>query len=89
MPSIQAKSLTDLTAGILEGAGARREYAEIVAKHLVDANLAGHDLARGHTCAALRALDRSGSASARGRAGDRPMRPLAWRRYAATGHSGR
>ena len=43
MPNIQADRLTDLTAQILQGAGARADYARIVAEHLVNANLAGHD----------------------------------------------
>ena len=43
MPNLQAQPLTDLLAGILTGAGARSDYADIVAAHLVAANLAGHD----------------------------------------------
>lgn len=43
MPSIQADNLTDFIARILAAAGARADYADIVAAHLVDANLAGHD----------------------------------------------
>ncbi len=43
MPVIGAEKLTDITAQILEAAGARADYAAIVAEHLVDANLAGHD----------------------------------------------
>ena len=43
MPTIHAKPLTDLTAAILSGAGARGDYAHTVAEHLVNANLAGHD----------------------------------------------
>ena len=43
MPTIQADKLTDINARILEAAGAREDYAAIVAEHLVDANLAGHD----------------------------------------------
>lgn len=43
MPIIQADALTAITSGILERAGASADYADIVARHLVDANLAGHD----------------------------------------------
>ena len=43
MPTIQADALTDINARILQAAGARADYAEIVAEHLVKANLAGHD----------------------------------------------
>ncbi len=43
MPIIQAEQLTDFIARILTAAGARTDYADIVAEHLVDANLAGHD----------------------------------------------
>jgi len=43
MPSIQADQLTETIAQILAAAGARADYADIVAAHLVDANLAGHD----------------------------------------------
>ncbi|MCY3781291.1 MAG: Ldh family oxidoreductase [Chloroflexi bacterium] len=43
MPVLQADKLTDINARILEAAGAREDYAAIVAKHLVNANLAGHD----------------------------------------------
>ena len=43
MPVIEAEKLTDITAQILEAAGARADYAAIVAEHLVNANLAGHD----------------------------------------------
>ena len=43
MPVIEAQKLTDITAQILEAAGARADYAAIVADHLVNANLAGHD----------------------------------------------
>ena len=43
MPVIGAEKLTDITAQILEAAGARADYAAIVADHLVNANLAGHD----------------------------------------------
>ncbi len=43
MPIIQAKQLSQFIAQILGAAGARADYAAIVAEHLVDANLAGHD----------------------------------------------
>ena len=43
MPTIQADQLTGFITGILAAAGARADYADIVARHLVDANLAGHD----------------------------------------------
>ena len=43
MPIIQADKLTEITDQILKAAGARSDYAEIVADHLVNANLAGHD----------------------------------------------
>ena len=43
MPIMQAQPLTELIAGVLTGAGARTDYADIVAAHLVAANLAGHD----------------------------------------------
>jgi uncharacterized oxidoreductase len=43
MPTIQADQLTETITRILAAAGARADYADIVAGHLVDANLAGHD----------------------------------------------
>ncbi len=43
MPTIQASKLTKITAQILAAADARADYAQIVADHLVNANLAGHD----------------------------------------------
>ena len=43
MPIIQADNLTEIITRILAAAGARSDYADIVAGHLVDANLAGHD----------------------------------------------
>jgi LDH2 family malate/lactate/ureidoglycolate dehydrogenase len=43
MPILQAQQLKDFIAEILAAAGARADYADIVAAHLVDANLAGHD----------------------------------------------
>ena len=43
MPIIQADKLIEINSRILEAAGARADYAAIVAEHLVNANLAGHD----------------------------------------------
>ncbi len=43
MPILQADKLTVIISQILEAAGARVDYADIVAEHLVNANLAGHD----------------------------------------------
>ena len=43
MPTIQAEKLNEFIANILEAAGTRTDYADIVAAHLVNANLAGHD----------------------------------------------
>ncbi|MXV92283.1 MAG: Ldh family oxidoreductase [Chloroflexi bacterium] len=43
MPIVQAEPLTRLIKNILAEAGARADYAAIVAEHLVAANLAGHD----------------------------------------------
>ena len=43
MPNIQADKLTKIIKRVLEAAGARTDYADIVATHLVEANLAGHD----------------------------------------------
>lgn len=43
MPNIQAQPLSAFISQILESAGARSDYAEIVAEHLVQANLSGHD----------------------------------------------
>ena len=43
MPTVHAKDLQPIIADILEAAGGPQEYAEIVATHLVNANLAGHD----------------------------------------------
>lgn len=43
MPIIQVEQLSEFIAQILGSAGARTDYADIVAEHLVDANLAGHD----------------------------------------------
>ena len=41
MPTVHAKDLQPIIADILEAAGGLREYAEIVAAHLVSANLSG------------------------------------------------
>ena len=43
MPTVQAADLTPLIDSILRAAGAPADYADIVATHLVDANLTGHD----------------------------------------------
>ncbi len=43
MPIIQADPLTDVVVRILAAADARADYADIVGRHLVDANLSGHD----------------------------------------------
>lgn len=43
MPTVQAADLTPLIDSILRAAGAPADYADIVARHLVDANLTGHD----------------------------------------------
>ena len=43
MPVFQVEQLSEFIARILGSAGARADYADIVAAHLVDANLAGHD----------------------------------------------
>ena len=43
MPNVHPSELSEFTAQILNAAGAKPDYAEIVATHLVDANLAGHD----------------------------------------------
>ena len=43
MPTVQAKRLTEITAALLIGAGASAVEAEIVSRHSVGANLAGHD----------------------------------------------
>ena len=43
MPNIKAEQLSKFIAPILAAAGARTDYADIVAEHLVNANLAGHD----------------------------------------------
>ena len=43
MPTLNANELTVMTARILAAAGATDDYADIVATHLVNANLAGHD----------------------------------------------
>jgi LDH2 family malate/lactate/ureidoglycolate dehydrogenase len=43
MPRFTAQSLVQLATNLLERAGASRAHAQIVADHLVAANLAGHD----------------------------------------------
>ena len=43
MPTIQADKLREIEEVLLEAAGASREEAEIVARHSIAANLAGHD----------------------------------------------
>lgn len=43
MPKVFAERLRTIAADLLEGAGAPRDEAETVARHCVDANLAGHD----------------------------------------------
>lgn len=43
MKNMNPETLSGFVAKILEAAGARADYAAIVAQHLVDANLAGHD----------------------------------------------
>ena len=43
LPKISAFDLSKLGVNILERSGAPKEYAELVVKVLVDANLAGHD----------------------------------------------
>ena len=43
MPTIPANRLKSLADTIFQGAGVGAEEAEIVSRHLIDANLAGHD----------------------------------------------
>ena len=43
MPIVQADQLRAIAAGLMEAAGAKREHAEIIARHTTGANLAGHD----------------------------------------------
>ena len=43
MPTIPADRLKTLSETIFQGAGVSAAEAEIVSRHLVDANLAGHD----------------------------------------------
>lgn len=43
MPTIQADRLQNIAAQLLIGSGASEEEAEIVSKHSIGANLAGHD----------------------------------------------
>ena len=43
MPTVQAERLTKIAAELLKGSGASEAEAEIVSRHSVGANLAGHD----------------------------------------------
>ena len=43
MPIVKADRLTDIACNLLQGAGAPPEEAETVARHVIGANLAGHD----------------------------------------------
>jgi len=43
MPTVSHNRLHEIAEALLIGAGASREEAEIVARHCVGANLAGHD----------------------------------------------
>lgn len=43
MPKVQADRLKEIAGALLVGAGASPAEAEIVARHCIDANLAGHD----------------------------------------------
>ncbi len=43
MPTVQADRLTDIAAQLLKGVGASEEEAEIISRHSIGANLAGHD----------------------------------------------
>jgi LDH2 family malate/lactate/ureidoglycolate dehydrogenase len=43
MPNIDARALSPLVTAIFEKVGAPRDRAEIMARHMVGANLAGHD----------------------------------------------
>ena len=43
MPNVEAERLLQIEQGLLQAAGASAEEAEIVARHSVAANLAGHD----------------------------------------------
>ena len=43
MPTVQADRLTNIAAELLKGSGASEEEAEVVSRHSIGANLAGHD----------------------------------------------
>ncbi|MXY98684.1 MAG: Ldh family oxidoreductase, partial [Gemmatimonadetes bacterium] len=43
MPTVQADRLTYIAAELLKGVGASEDEAEIISRHSVGANLAGHD----------------------------------------------
>ena len=43
MPTVDADRLTTIAAELLKGSGASEEEAEIISRHSVGANLAGHD----------------------------------------------
>ncbi len=43
MPTVQADRLTNIAAQLLKGVGASEEEAEIISRHSIGANLAGHD----------------------------------------------
>ena len=43
MPTVQADRLTFIAAELLKGVGASEEEAEIISRHSIGANLAGHD----------------------------------------------
>ena len=43
MPTLVGESIERISSGLLRAAGAKDEHAETVARHLADANLAGHD----------------------------------------------
>ena len=43
MPTVQAKRLSQISRTLLEATGTPADEAEIVSRHCVDANLAGHD----------------------------------------------
>ena len=43
MPTVQADRLTHIAAELLKGSGASKEESEIISRHSIGANLAGHD----------------------------------------------
>ena len=43
MPIVKAKILEEIADNLLQGAGAPEEEAATVARHVIGANLAGHD----------------------------------------------